>query len=210
MRALFTATDIPRPPELVAGHRALILTMTEAEQFYAPRTNLTPGYVEIVIDENVPANQADAVGMVHSLSLGVTDVRGLGQYYYDFASATIFRRGGWQPRPYPETLTADVAVTFKALRTLLAIYTDLQALTAAQKTNVWTDLSSGTPKKYLQDVGRNAAAIAALDWAATDSGATGTALTAAKLRIGAMYVQDNPAYLINPSFDPTINVPGIA
>jgi hypothetical protein len=93
-------------------------------------------------------------------------------------------------------------------RTLVAIYTDLQALTAAQKTSVWTDLSSGTPRKYLAGAGRNAAAIAALDWAATDSGATGNALTAARLRVAAMWCQDNPTYLVNPDFLPAVNVPG--
>ena len=32
----------------------------------------------------------------------------------------------------------------------------------------------------------------------------------AKIRDVAMYVQDNPGYLANPAFDPTINVPGVA
>lgn len=106
----------------------------------------------------------------------------------------------------------SIAMTFdlhdRGPRPLYAIYIDLQALSTTQKTEVWTDLSSGSPKKYYTDVGPNAAAIAALDWAASDSGATGAALTSARLRITASYVQDNPTYLVNPSFDPGINVPG--
>ena len=58
--------------------------------------------------------------------------------------------------------------------------------------------------------GPNAAAIAAIEWATLDSGATGAALTAAKLRLTAMYCQDHPKYLVNPSFDGTINVAGDA
>lgn len=96
----------------------------------------------------------------------------------------------------------------RKLRPLYAIYNDLVALTTTQQTNAWNDLSSGTPKKYLLDVGPNAAAIGALDWAVTDSGATGASLLHARLRVGAMYVQDNPSYLVNPAFDPSINVPG--
>src|SRR5262245_15511406 len=53
----------------------------------------------------------------------------------------------------------------RVYRALWQIYQDIQALSAAQKTKVWADLTSGTPKKYLKDVGANAAAIMALDWA---------------------------------------------
>lgn len=105
-----------------------------------------------------------------------------------------------------------IAMTFdlhnRGPRPLYAIYVDLQALSAAQKIEVWNDLSSGSPKKYLLGTGPNTAAIGALDWAVTDSGATGASLTAARLRIATAYVQDNPEYLVHPSFDPGINVPG--
>lgn len=93
-------------------------------------------------------------------------------------------------------------------RTLASIYADLQALSNANKAAVWGDLSGGSPKKYLAGLGGNTAAIGALDWAATESGATGHALTAARLRIAAMYCQDHPAYLVNPAFAPAVNVPG--
>lgn len=105
-----------------------------------------------------------------------------------------------------------IAMTFdlhnRGPRPLYAIYVDLQALSTAQKLEVWNDLSSGSPKKYLLGTGPNTAAIGALDWAVTDSGATGASLTAARLRIATAYVQDNPEYLVHPSFDPGINVPG--
>ena len=101
----------------------------------------------------------------------------------------------WDPRP-------------RVKRSLFAIYTDLTALTATQQTNVWNDLSSGSPAKYLLDAGADAAAIIVLDWVVRKAGATGAALTDAKLRAAAMYVQDNVTYLVNPVFDATINVPG--
>ncbi len=115
---------------------------------------------------------------------------------------------GFGPFTYNAANQLAVQVPLRKPRRGYAIYADLMALTTLQKTNVWTDLSSGTPKKYLLDTGANTAAIAALDWAVTDAGATGAALTAAKLRIAAAYVQDNPAYLVNPSFDLSINVAG--
>ncbi len=93
-------------------------------------------------------------------------------------------------------------------RLLVDIYADLQALSAANKTAVWNDLNSGTPKKYLAGRGGNAAAIAGLDWAVTNSGATGAALTAAQLRVAAMYCQDFPKYLVNPSFAASILIRG--
>lgn len=94
-------------------------------------------------------------------------------------------------------------------RTLFAIRADLNALSAGQKTAVWSDLSGGSPPKWALDAGRNAAAIAAIEWAATvPAGITAAERTEARLRLAAMYVQDNPAYLVNPAFDPTINVPG--
>lgn len=98
----------------------------------------------------------------------------------------------------------------KSPRPLYAIYNSLAALSSTQKTNIWTDLSSGSPAKYLADLGPNAAAIAALDWAVRFSGLGAAAITDAKLRIAAIYVADNPTYLLSPSFDPTINVPAWA
>ena len=93
-------------------------------------------------------------------------------------------------------------------RPLYAIYNDLVALTTTQQANIWADISSGTTPKYLLDAGPNTAALVVLDWAVRSSGATGTALTAAKFRAVALYVQDNPTYLVTPTFDATINVPG--
>lgn len=107
-----------------------------------------------------------------------------------------------------EAQILDAYANARKPRPLYAIYADLQALSGPNKTAIWSDLSSGTPKKYLVGVGGNVAAIAALDWAASDSGATGNALTAARLRIAAMYCQDVPGYLVNPPFGTGINVTG--
>src|SRR5262245_53212174 len=94
-------------------------------------------------------------------------------------------------------------------RALWQIYQDIVALSGAQKTKIWTDLSGGTPKKYLKDTGINAAAVMALDWAVADSGAMGTALTSAQQRIMTFVVQDFCFYLDQPVFDNTISILGI-
>jgi hypothetical protein len=91
-------------------------------------------------------------------------------------------------------------------RSMADLFIAISALTNAQKTAIWTDLSSGSPAKYLLSEGAAEAGIAALDWAIKDSGATGASLTNARLRIAAMYAYDNPLYLVNPSFDATINI----
>ncbi|MDE2097179.1 MAG: hypothetical protein KGL39_08025 [Patescibacteria group bacterium] len=110
----------------------------------------------------------------------------------------------------PLDYTTSISPTARVPRTLPAIYADLVALTAAQKTNAWADLSSGTPAKYLDDNGTEPGAIAVLDWAVRFSGLGTAAVTDAKMRIAAIYCRDNPLYLVKPAFDPTINVPGDA
>src|SRR5262252_8864630 len=42
-------------------------------------------------------------------------------------------------------------------RLIFDVYNDVGALTAAQKNAVWTDLNAGTPPKWAQDRGTNAA-----------------------------------------------------
>lgn len=94
-------------------------------------------------------------------------------------------------------------------RTIFAIRQQLNTLTNGQKTAIWTNLSAGTPPLWALDAGPNAAAIAAIEWGATvPAGVTAAEKTEARLRLAAMYVQDNPRYLVNPAFDPTINVAG--
>ena len=109
------------------------------------------------------------------------------------------------------TVNAAIAAhdgTIRKPRTLLAIYTDIAALNGGQKTNVWADLSSGSPAKYLTDAGADAASIACLDWAVRFSGLGVAALSDAKLRLAAIYCRDNPKYLTHPAFDATVNIAG--
>jgi hypothetical protein len=94
-------------------------------------------------------------------------------------------------------------------KTVAQIYTALAALTATQKTNVWTDLTSGSPAKWTTNEGQNAGAIGLAVGIVVDLAGAMTAaqLTDMKLRAVACYVYDNPRYLVNPPFDASINVP---
>lgn len=121
----------------------------------------------------------------------------------------------WQTQPTQQQLDTAAAIAAdpywkyaRRQRSLWDIAGDLNALTAQQKTNVWNDLSAGTPARYKLDVGTNAGAISVLDLILAVSGLTGANLTNARLRLAACYVQDNPAYLKTPGFDGTINVLG--
>jgi hypothetical protein len=101
-----------------------------------------------------------------------------------------------------------VAVARRAPRSLFNIRADLLALTAAQKANVNTDLFGGSPAKWTQDAGANAATLYAIWCSSQVSGLSAADATTLKLAATACYVQDNPKYLVNPAFDPSINVPG--
>lgn len=101
----------------------------------------------------------------------------------------------WDMRPY-------------RARRLIDLINDLNALTSTQKTNISNDLFSGTPLKVLLDPGANISPIFVLYWGTQTPGLTTQDKNLAKLYAAAMYVQDNPAYLIQPTFDTTINVPG--
>lgn len=94
-------------------------------------------------------------------------------------------------------------------RRLLDIYTDITALSGANQTAIWTDLSAGTPPRWATDVGPNAAALFALQFLATAvAGLTTAERNEARRRVAAFYVGDNPKYLVNPAFAPAINVNG--
>ena len=95
-------------------------------------------------------------------------------------------------------------------RTLFDLVTALNALTAAQKTNVSADLFGGSPPKFALDAGPNAGALLAIYYSTQTATLSTADKNTAKLYAAALYAQDNPAYLITPAFDPTINVPGWA
>lgn len=124
----------------------------------------------------------------------------------------VFQREQWPNQEYLDDGHEDLVTyyrrTWRRQRGLFAIYQDIHALTTAQKMAIWTDLSSGSPPKWSQNQGPNTAAIMALHWSAVNSGATTANMTDARLRLMAMYVHDNPTYLVHPSFAPSINVPG--
>jgi hypothetical protein len=101
-----------------------------------------------------------------------------------------------------------VAAPTGKLKSIATIFQEVSALSAAQSTNVWNDIISGAPKKYLTDTGPNAAAIVTMDWAVTDSGATGASAASARKRIISFYVQDNDLYLWHPGFDTSISISG--
>lgn len=93
-------------------------------------------------------------------------------------------------------------------RTIYAIYTELGTLSATRQNTIWADVTAGSPPKWATDAGPNAAAIAAIHWSAANSGAAAAAVNDARRRLVAMYVQDNPNYLVNPSFDQALSLAG--
>jgi len=90
------------------------------------------------------------------------------------------------------------------------IYTDVRALSASQKNNITGpsgDLYSGTPMKALRDMGPNQNTIAALLTVRQCSFCNAAAdRQLIDNQVTALYTADNPYYLANPTFDPTISV----
>lgn len=82
----------------------------------------------------------------------------------------------------------------------------LSGLTALQKTNIWTDFTSNS--RWKTDVGNNTNMLLMLGGMALDGIISATTLNAKYFAV-ALYVQDNPSYLVTPIFDATINVPGL-
>ena len=83
-------------------------------------------------------------------------------------------------------------------RLLWDIWQQLNTLTTKQQNSITTDLQTGSPPKQFAVEQPNTTA-AFSSWQVS-SGASMTSAT--------FYVQDNPMYLINPPFDPSISVPG--
>lgn len=100
-------------------------------------------------------------------------------------------------------------------KSLLAIYQEINSLTTAQKSAIWTDFTSGSPPKWSRDGeagthGAHADALAAMSIPAIEQPVNASfpaaVQTAARLRMVAIYLLDNPLYLANPAFDPAIDV----
>ncbi len=118
------------------------------------------------------------------------------------------------------SIVAAATVTKRKPRTMYAIANDIFTLTTGafnpsatlQKLAIITDLFTGNlatgSQKWQQDTGPNAAAMSAVYAAVTPPSAISVFNPAQQLIMAAMYVQDNPLYLVHPAFDSTINIPG--
>lgn len=93
-------------------------------------------------------------------------------------------------------------------RSYFSIYNDIVALTNSQKTNIWDDLTSGSPIKLSQNTGPNSGFVFLLWRIASNASLPAATITDMKIAAATYYVQDNPRYLITPLFDATINIPG--
>jgi hypothetical protein len=112
------------------------------------------------------------------------------------------------PWTYDSVNHLAVTVAARVPRTLYAIRADLVALSTANKNAVWAALIAGTPPLWATASGPNAAALAAIQLFGASATLSAADVLEAKLRAAAMYAQDQPNWLVNPAFAPTVNVPG--
>lgn len=112
------------------------------------------------------------------------------KYTYDSQNQLAVPVAARKPRrPY------DVAVAIAGLST-------------AQWNNVVADLFAGSPAKWQLDNGPYAVSIGAGACFAIQSNGAFLFNKFQQFDLAAIYCVDNPTYLVNPSFDPTINIPG--
>lgn len=127
------------------------------------------------------------------------------------AIASRVRRGQvWIDYTGGEPTAQDIAAFLRPRRrrTLPDITADLNALSNPQKVALWSDLTSGSPPRLFTSTGPNAGAIGVLHLIAGGMGIGNALMLEAKIRAAAMYLQDNPRYLRNPSFDESIDISG--
>jgi len=127
------------------------------------------------------------------------------------STATAFWRSpegdvGMPARVAAEALISGWTWTERKTRSLLSLYTEISALSPSQKTAVAGDLF-GASNKWSTNLGPNRSGMFVL-YLLTQLGLSAAQNTAAKVAAAAMYCQDHPFYLINPSFDLSILVDG--
>src|SRR5262245_57206357 len=79
---------------------------------------------------------------------------------------TYSRALSGEERAEADAIIADPMNLVRRPRPLHDIHVDVNALTGAQLTNVWTDLNSGTPAKVTLDEGTNAGSIYVMNYLA--------------------------------------------
>lgn len=128
----------------------------------------------------------------------------------------IIVRVDWIPADFPPTpiqdsLAASIVAAHngpRELRPPLDIWNDLALLTDVQRDAIWTDLTSGSPQKFLVDNGPHAFDVWQQYRRIQDEGLGVNVQKKVKAGGVVAYLLDFPKYLVHPSFDPTINVPG--
>lgn len=115
---------------------------------------------------------------------------------------------GDAPWTYDAQNQLGVPVPPRQARTLHAIYTDLLALSGANKTAVWADLTSGSHPKIAAHTGPGAKEIFMLWRIGANASLPAATITDMRVTAAAYYVLDVPGYLVDPPFGTGINVPG--
>lgn len=114
----------------------------------------------------------------------------------------------WNAEQQPPLSLADQAPTLRVPRPLLAIEADILALTPqAKRDAIFADLF-GASQKWATNLGVNRSAMFLIYLLVKQGGISATNLAMFKAGGAALYCQDVPNYLVNPTFNPTINIPG--
>lgn len=135
-------------------------------------------------------------------------------------AATLKPEATPQQQAQADAICAETGVSNWRPRPLRDIIAAVNALSGANKTAVWNDLSGGTPPKYKtveEDAGYGIAPVDLVHGMIQPGGllaGVGTAqqrtdaTTLCRVEIAAMYVRERPFYLRTPSFASGVDIPG--
>jgi hypothetical protein len=106
-------------------------------------------------------------------------------------------------------IVRDLDLTLTRVRSMYDIYADIKALTPGQQAAIANDISADGYAKLKDMRPPQDAPVAVLHWCVTSlAAATQAERYDAYARISSMYCQQYPDYLMNPPFDPTIEISG--
>ena len=93
-------------------------------------------------------------------------------------------------------------------RSLWAIYDDIALLSAEQQNNIRQDIRPDQYAKLRTLLPPQDGPALVLHWCVTSTGPSDADKLDAQMRMATMISQQQPGYLVNPEFDPTISISG--
>jgi len=158
------------------------------------------------------AGEITAAGLPAPLDVRGSGYTGPGTPATDIEVVYAAPLGPGQVNTLNATVAAHVPASPKRSRLIFDVVADVDALTVAQKSAIFSDLNAGTPPKWATDRGLSAPDLHIVWMLAQKLGCVQTQADKnfCRTMLIAIYVTDEPNwnYLVHPAFAPEVNIPG--